>query len=136
MEEKRLTVGDVTYTFPADHIFSFMNPGEGRPFARIRPPGESYDLIYSYRAKYRKNWQGSDVPLVTGINDYPSDRFEKFQFGNNVTVCREGHPYYSCGLMMMDDGVAWSVVFSKDQVQNSESIRKSVVEMLQAYRGK
>ena len=49
-EDKRLTIGGVTYTFPARDVRSFTEAGEGSSFARVRPRGQLFDLIYSARA--------------------------------------------------------------------------------------
>lgn len=135
MDDKQLTVGKITYNFPASHIFRFTNPGEGHPFARIRPPGQKYDLVYSEFSKFRRNFQGHNVPLVTGINDRSaSPTFKEFNFPDGKTVCRLDQPYYSCGLNINDDGVTWSVIFNSDQVSESDSIRKSALEALRMYR--
>lgn len=134
MEEKQLSVGSVTYAFPADHIEAFTNPGEGEPYVRLRPPGSQYDLIYSARARYRTNWTGEDTPLVSSINDHRSRKFEQFGSPNAIIVCRSDQPFYSCGLQIVDNVVVWSVVFNRDQVPNGDMIRESAAKTLKTYR--
>lgn len=134
-EEKHLTVSGVTYAIPADHVQSFTEPGEGSPFARVRVHGRLFDLIYSERAKYRRNWQGKDAPLVTSVNDHSSRRsFERFDSNGVVTVCRGDQPYYGCGIRIEDAGVPWSVVFNRDQVPDAPLVRAAALQALQKYR--
>lgn len=134
MEDKQITIGDATYSLPSDHIRAFTKPGEGQPYARLRPPKSPYDLIYSARARYRTTWTGADTPLVSSVNDHRSPKFERFQFPGGMTVCRSDQPYYSCGLQIVHRGVNWSVVFNRDQVPNSDAIRASALEILETYR--
>ena len=134
-EDKRLTVSSVAYVFPADQVQSFTEPGEGSPFARVRPRGRLFDLIYSERAKYRRNWQGKGAPLVTSVNDHSSSgNFERFDSDDFVTVCRGDLPYFGCGIQIEDAGVPWSVVFNRDQVPDAAAIRASALAALQKYR--
>ena len=134
MEDQQMSVGRVTYRFPAEHVFRFTKPTEGHPFARIRTPGKKFDLIYSEFSRYRRNWQGDDVPRVTGINDRSASGYNKHTFPGGLTVCREGQPYYSCGLSIEDEGVNWSVIFHQDQINNSEAIRAEAKIVLRGYR--
>jgi hypothetical protein len=134
-EDKRLTVSGVTYTFPAEQVQSFLEPGEGPPFVRVRARGRLFDLIYSERAKTRQNFQGEGAPLVTTVNDHSSrSDFERFDSDGVITVCRGDHPYYGCGIRIEDNGVPWSIVFNRDQVPDAASIRAAALETLQKYR--
>jgi hypothetical protein len=134
MEDKQITIGDVTYSLPSDHVEAFTKPGEGQPYVRLRPPKSPYDLIYSARATYRTNWTGKDTPLVTSVNDHMSPSFEHFKFPGGLTVCRSDQPYYSCGLQIDHRGVTWSIVFSRDEVPNSDAIRTAAARILETYR--
>ena len=134
-EDKQLVVEGVTYTFPASHIKGFINPGEGLPYANIRPAGQEFDIIYDYRAKYKRNYSGSSTPLVVTVNDHPSPTsFQQIDFPGGVTICRDDHPGYGCGLRIEDEVAAWSVVFNNDQAPNSEAIRSLATEALKRYR--
>lgn len=132
-EDKRLTIGGVTYTFPARDVRSFTEAGEGSPFARVRPRGQLFDLIYSARARYRRNHQGDGTPLVTSVNDHSSSSFERYDSSGFVTVCRGGQPYFSCGMNVEDRGVTWTIVFTRDQLPDAPSVRASAIQALQKY---
>lgn len=135
MEDKQLTIGNVTYTFPAEHVFSFTNAGEGHPFARIRPPEAEFDLIYDSLLKHKRNWEGPTTTPVAGINDHPADSFEKYESDGVVIVCRVGQPHYNCGLSITDETVQWSVVFDRQKVSQGKSVRDAAVQLLRKYRG-
>lgn len=106
-EDKRLSVSGVSYIFPATQVQSFTEAGEGPAFARIRARGRLFDLIYSERAKLRRNWQGKHAPLITSVNDHSSrSGFERFDSDDVVTVCRGDQPYYGCGIRIEDAGVS------------------------------
>ena len=131
--ERQLTVGNVTYTFPSNRVQRFTEPGDGSPFARVRPGGQLFDLIYSERAKHRRNWQGGGSPLITSVNDHRSRHFERFNFDGFVVVCRAEQPYYSCGMHLEHRGIPWTVVFNRDQLADAEAIRTSAIAALQKY---
>jgi hypothetical protein len=132
--DRHLTVGGVRYTFPANEIVAFTEPGEGQPYVRVRVRGKLFDLIYSSRERIRRNWQGAGTPLVTSINDHPSKRFERFESPGFVTVCRGDQPYFSCGMRIEDRGVPWAIVFTNDQLAEAEIVHASAVEALKRYR--
>ena len=134
MQDKQMTVGKVTYKFPAEHVSRFIDSGEGHPYARLRPPEQPFDLVYDEFAKYRRNFKSTDAPLVATINDRSISDHKRFNFPGGVTVCKESQPYYSCGLNIVDEGIEWSVLFNKQQVDKSESIRASAAALLRAYR--
>lgn len=132
-EDKQLTVGGVTYSFPSNRVQSFTEPGDGLPFARVRPGGQLFDLIYSERAKYRRNWLGGGSPLITSVNDHRSRQFERFNFDGFEVVCRAEQPYYSCGMHLEDRGVPWTIVFNRDQLADADAIRASAIGALRKY---
>lgn len=134
MQGRTLKIANVEYHFPGSDIVSFVDPGKGRPYARIRPPGQNFDLIYSSRAGSRKNWQSPDVPLVTSLNDHPADGFNERDFSGGKTICRLGQPYFNCGLRITDEGAQWSVVFDEIHVESSDAIRRKAAEVLKQYR--
>ena len=130
-----MTVGAVTYHFPAEHIDQFIEPGEGLPYAKLRPPGANFQLIYLARDKYSRNFAGGNAPLISTVTDHSApEPFEHFNTASGVTVCRNDHPHYGCGLRIEDEGVAWSVVFDRDQVPNSDAIRAAAENILKTYR--
>lgn len=132
---KQLAVGEVTYGFPAEEVLRFTSPGDGQPYARLRPQGQSFDLIYSSRASTRRNWQGDQAPLVTSINDHPSPRFSRHQSELVTVVCRDGGLHFGCGIQVNDQGVSWSVVFDKEEIAQADAIRTAALEVLKRYRG-
>jgi hypothetical protein len=134
MEDKQLTINGVTYSFPAEDVFRFTDPNQGHPYVRLRRKGQGYDIIYSEFRKYRRNLQDGDAPLVTSINDRPAPSFQEFKFPSGSTVCKGEGPNYSCGLLVLDSGIEWSVVFNKDKLNNSEAIRTSAARNLENYR--
>jgi hypothetical protein len=130
-----LEVEGVVYALPSGQVEARVRPGEGKPFIRVRPDGEIFDLIYYTRAKQMRNEAGQNVPLISRITDHPSPSpFRYSAFPAGVTVCRDDYPFYSCGLVIDDASVRWSVLFGRKHVADSEAIRAAAARVLRAYR--
>lgn len=126
-------IGDVVYVFPKSHVDGINIPPKDRLYVAVSPPGEEFQLVHASRDKHRRNWQGGDAPLVTHINDIPSDSFEKHVFPEGMTVCRTDKPSYYCGLRLEVGGAGWSVIFDRKHVANSSSIRAAAKKFLEQY---
>ena len=136
MEDKRLTVGDVTYTFPRDHVGA-VSSEDGRNYARLHAPGTEFYLEHSDRSEW-PNEQGPDVPTIPHINAAPGPHnanIEVIRTAAGVVVCdRSPRPEYDCGMQIIDAGVPWSVHFNRRHLSRIEALKSDVEKLLAIYR--
>lgn len=134
--DKALTIKGVDYRFPASHEPAVTSEQEGAfgAFARVKPPGEPFHLIYSQR-HYRPNKQGGDIPTIHWVNDANADAIVRIEHGETA-VCAKAHPlqHFTCGIRVMDANLRWAAVFDRDQVANAATIHARAAAYLKAYR--
>lgn len=134
VKSEEIQLGRWTYTFPKDHIDTLTLPKDGNLYVRLIPPGQSLQLVYSKKREYRRNWSGSDSPLITHINDAPATNFGIITFSGGKSVCRLDTDFMNCGIHVIDDGVDWSVIFDKSRVSESDAIREYSKRAIAGYR--
>lgn len=127
-------IGQASYNLPSPGTRAVVLPPQGPLYVALAPPGADFELIHAERDVYRRNWAGLDAPLVTHINDVPSDKFEIHTFPGGITVCRLDKPAMSCGLRVDDGGIGWTVIFEYQNLKLSSEIRAEALKKLRDYR--
>ena len=144
-QSRRIQLGTNSYFFPAQDISGIVDPkdsGSGQFYIRLIPGGGYYWLVYAPWKESRPNQQGSDVPTIAHINDYPRDiEVSNSEVGKLVcakkpindksAVMRE---IFSCGFRIYDNGVAWSVILPGDLAASAPAIKRRAELTLADYR--
>jgi hypothetical protein len=93
-------------------------------------------LVYRPEVTSRKNEQGPDVPTVDHIKTVPGTNVEVLNTKAGAVVCRRDDRdlSYTCGMQVIDQGLAWSVKFDWDLVASAEAIKARAESTLLSYR--
>ena len=119
-EPRQFELGGARYEFPVGHIRSYR----ARPdvFLRVGDPDASYELVYDSRLAGRRHASGE--PMVFAVMNDARPRIRILDVAGDRVVCRTApHPYSGCGMVLDDDGVHWSVLFSESRLVEAPAIR-------------
>jgi hypothetical protein len=130
-----VTVRGVKYSIPKNHIRAAALTPANMTFVYIGPPGEKFHLVLDAFKPYLPNKSGFGVPTISRVNDNRFGEYEVVQIKSGVVVCTKvKKPHLDCGLEVDDHGVKWGVLFDKEDIGNSDSIRDRAKAFVLAYR--
>lgn len=127
---KSLQIGDARYQFPDSHIRALNT--EPHDFVRIRPPDASFDLVYDSRTAGRTDAAG--WPVIFSINEGAAPDVDRYKGGDLQVVCRRAvNPQGGCGFVLVDSGVAWSVLLPIGQLGSVRRVEQAARTTLERY---
>jgi hypothetical protein len=128
--DTKVSVAGVRYQFPAAHVISSTQ--DPHLFVRIRPPGESFELIYDSRSASQVDASGWPVIFSLNHSQVPSI-YRSLQERVRV-VCRQApSPIGGCGIRVEHRGAQWSVLFSTSEAQTAAILHDRALAVLATY---
>ena len=146
-QSRRIELQGNSYFFPAEDISGIVDPKDSpsnQYYIRLIPGGGYYWLVYAPWNESRPNRQGSNVPTIAHINDYPRD-VEISDTAVGKLICAKNpindesgvmREIFSCGFRIHDHGVAWSVIIPGDLAASAPAIKRRAELTLADYRKK